>query len=111
MHNTRVEVDAGLLEGREEQFVFECPSTRGIAYYVEFLLLLAPFLKFPLRAVLTGLTHCATDAAVASLAQTSLFGKEKAGKSPGFGLELVAETPSSLRFAADFCVAKSQSSS
>ena len=42
----------------------DCSPQRGIGYYIEALLCLAPFMKTPLRAVLKGVTNNKTDPSV-----------------------------------------------
>ncbi|CAG04883.1 unnamed protein product, partial [Tetraodon nigroviridis] len=112
----------------------ECSTQRSIGYYLEALLLLAPFTKSPLKATLRGVTNDPVDPTVDLLKSTSLplmkrFGVDgeafvlkmanrivesarsvlnqflpdiyihtdhmkgaSSGRSPGFGLTLVAET-------------------
>uniref|UniRef100_A0A915JZ38 RNA 3'-terminal phosphate cyclase-like protein n=1 Tax=Romanomermis culicivorax TaxID=13658 RepID=A0A915JZ38_ROMCU len=49
----------GLLQGGS--FDFDCQSERGIGYYLELLLILAPFCKHPIKATLRGVTDCKQD--------------------------------------------------
>jgi len=49
----------GLIQGGS--FEFDCETERGIGYYLEMLLFLAPFCKKPLRVTLTGVTNCKSD--------------------------------------------------
>lgn len=49
----------GLLTGGS--FDFDCQTERGIGYYLEPLIILAPFCKKPVRATLKGITNCKSD--------------------------------------------------
>ncbi|TSL28227.1 RNA 3'-terminal phosphate cyclase-like protein [Bagarius yarrelli] len=122
----------GLLYGGSVEH--ECNVQRSIGYYLEALIMLAPFMKYPLKAVLKGVTNDPTDPSVDLLKATAVplmktFGIDgegleikmanrivdsarsilnkfipdiyiytdhmkgvSSGKSPGFGLTLVAET-------------------
>jgi RNA 3'-terminal phosphate cyclase-like protein len=42
----------------------ECNTQRSVGYYLEALLMLAPFMKNPLKAVLKGVTNDPTDPSV-----------------------------------------------
>ena len=44
----------------------DCSGLRGIGYYLESLLCLAPFMKHPLRIVLRGVTNDQVDPSVSS---------------------------------------------
>jgi RNA 3'-terminal phosphate cyclase-like protein len=59
---TRLRLRPGVLTGGS--FTHDCPTSRAIGYWLEPLLLLAPFCKMPVRAVLTGLTNDALDVSV-----------------------------------------------
>jgi RNA 3'-terminal phosphate cyclase-like protein len=67
---TSVRFSPGLLEGGLVEH--RCPASRGISYFVEGLLMLAPFAKSPIRAVLRGVTNSATDVSVDHLQAVTL---------------------------------------
>lgn len=76
---TRIDIDEtgtalsfrpGLLLGGT--LVHECHPGRGIGYYLEALLMLAPFTKLPLEVTLRGATHTTTDLSVDSVAAVSV---------------------------------------
>ncbi|OSX79326.1 hypothetical protein BU14_0081s0006 [Porphyra umbilicalis] len=50
----------------------ECHPARGLGYYLEALLMLAPFTKTPLDVTLRGETHTTTDLSVDSVASVSV---------------------------------------
>jgi len=56
---TRVTFSPGVLLGGEHEI--NCPTDRGIGYYLEFLLYLAPFCKYPLEITFKGVTDCKMD--------------------------------------------------
>ena len=56
---TRVTFSPGVLLGGEHEF--DLPPDRGIGYYLEFLLYLAPFCKHPMEITFKGVTNCRTD--------------------------------------------------
>ncbi|KAI1239984.1 hypothetical protein IHE44_0011425 [Lamprotornis superbus] len=94
----------GLLYGGSLEH--DCSPSRGIGYYLESLLCLAPFMKHPLKIVLRGVTNDQVDPSVDVLKATALPLLKKFGidgesleikslaqeKSPGFGMCLTAET-------------------
>lgn len=45
----------------------ECNTQRSVGYYLEALLMLAPFMKKPLKAVLKGVTNDPTDPSVSNV--------------------------------------------
>lgn len=55
----------GLLYGGSVEH--ECNVQRSIGYYLEALLMLAPFMKVPLKAILKGVTNDPTDPSVSNL--------------------------------------------
>lgn len=76
---TRIDIDEtgtalsfrpGLLLGGT--LVHECHPARGLGYYLEALLMLAPFTKLPLAVTLRGATHTTTDLSVDSVAAVSV---------------------------------------
>lgn len=65
LHNnigTTLYYQPGLIEGGSIQH--ECNPQRSIGYYIEPLLLLAPFSKYPFKLTLTGVTHGPDDPSV-----------------------------------------------
>ncbi|XP_019752901.1 RNA 3'-terminal phosphate cyclase-like protein isoform X2 [Hippocampus comes] len=95
----------GLLYGGSIEH--DCNLQRSIGYYLEALLMLAPFMKNPLKATLRGITNDPTDPTVDRLKSTVLplmkkFGIEgegfdlkvmKRGMAPGGGGEVVFTCP------------------
>ncbi|XP_049957172.1 RNA 3'-terminal phosphate cyclase-like protein [Schistocerca serialis cubense] len=95
----------GLLFGGHVEH--ECCKARGIGYYLEVLIALAPFCKKPLNAVLKGVTNCATDISVDVLHNVARpilrrflgtdegleFSITKRGMAPGGGGEIVFKCP------------------
>ncbi|XP_050967032.1 RNA 3'-terminal phosphate cyclase-like protein [Labeo rohita] len=78
-NGTRIEINQtgtvlfyqpGLLYGGSVEH--ECHVQRSIGYYLEGLLMLAPFMKAPLRAVLKGVTNDPTDPSVDLLKLTAI---------------------------------------
>uniref|UniRef100_A0A671L8N6 MCC regulator of WNT signaling pathway n=1 Tax=Sinocyclocheilus anshuiensis TaxID=1608454 RepID=A0A671L8N6_9TELE len=65
----------------------ECNIQRSVGYYLEALLMLAPFMKTPLRAVLKGVTNDPTDPSVDLLKVTAIPLMKKFGID-GDGLEI-----------------------
>ncbi len=49
----------------------DCNTQRSIGYYLEALLMLAPFMKSPLKATLRGVTNDSTDPTVGNTLNTS----------------------------------------
>ncbi|KER27748.1 hypothetical protein T265_05239 [Opisthorchis viverrini] len=56
---TTVTCKPGILVGGT--FTFECCGERGLGYFIEFLLLIAPFCKQPINATLMGVTNSSID--------------------------------------------------
>ncbi|KAM9306966.1 RNA 3'-terminal phosphate cyclase-like protein [Pholidichthys leucotaenia] len=95
----------GLLYGGPVEH--DCSPHRSVGYYLEALIMLAPFMKTPLRATLRGVTNDPTDPTVDLLKATSLplmkkFGIDgeglelkvvKRGMAPGGGGEVVFTCP------------------
>ncbi|KAK7895616.1 hypothetical protein WMY93_020941 [Mugilogobius chulae] len=88
----------GLLYGGSVEH--DCNPQRSIGYYLEALLLLAPFMKTSLQATLKGVTNDPTDPTVDLLKLTSIplmkkFGMMvvKRGMAPGGGGEVVFKCP------------------
>uniref|UniRef100_A0A8C2FXL2 RNA terminal phosphate cyclase-like 1 n=1 Tax=Cyprinus carpio TaxID=7962 RepID=A0A8C2FXL2_CYPCA len=90
-NGTRIEINQtgtvlfyqpGLLYGGSVEH--ECNVQRSIGYYLEALLMLAPFMKTPLRAVLKGVTNDPTDPSVSVL---------KRGMAPAGGGEVLFTCP------------------
>ncbi|EZG55156.1 putative RNA 3'-terminal phosphate cyclase-like protein [Gregarina niphandrodes] len=54
--STDLLVEPGLLVGRDYAFTVECPPDRGLVYYLEFLVMIAPFMKHPANINLEGIT-------------------------------------------------------
>lgn len=95
----------GLLYGGSIEH--DCNPQRSIGYYLEALLMLAPFMKTPLKATLRGVTNDPTDPTVDLLKSTALpvmkkFGIDgealdlkvvKRGMAPGGGGEVVFTCP------------------
>ncbi|KAI3362410.1 hypothetical protein L3Q82_012715, partial [Scortum barcoo] len=95
----------GLLYGGSVEH--DCNTQRSIGYYLEALLMLAPFMKTPLKATLRGVTNDPTDPTVDMLKSTALpvmkkFGIDgesldlkvvKRGMAPGGGGEVVFTCP------------------
>ena len=48
-------------------FYIDCPVSRGIGYFLEALIALAPFAKLPLLATLTGVTNDNVDVSVSNV--------------------------------------------
>ncbi|XP_067295902.1 RNA 3'-terminal phosphate cyclase-like protein [Pseudorasbora parva] len=78
-NGTRIEINQtgtvlfyqpGLLSGGSIEH--ECNVQRSVGYYLEALLMLAPFMKNPLRAVLTGVTNDPKDPSVDLLKITAI---------------------------------------
>uniref|UniRef100_A0A673WV71 RNA 3'-terminal phosphate cyclase-like protein n=2 Tax=Salmo trutta TaxID=8032 RepID=A0A673WV71_SALTR len=93
-NGTRIEINQtgtvlfyqpGLLYGGVVEH--ECNTQRSVGYYLEALLMLAPFMKNPLKAVLKGVTNDPTDPSVDQLKYTSIPVMKKFGID-GEGLEL-----------------------
>uniref|UniRef100_A0A9R1SPF3 RNA 3'-terminal phosphate cyclase-like protein n=2 Tax=Cyprinus carpio TaxID=7962 RepID=A0A9R1SPF3_CYPCA len=93
-NGTRIEINQtgtvlfyqpGLLYGGSVEH--ECNVQRSIGYYLEALLMLAPFMKTPLRAVLKGVTNDPTDPSVDLLKVTAIPLMKKFGID-GDGLEI-----------------------
>ncbi|KAF4072898.1 hypothetical protein AMELA_G00252720 [Ameiurus melas] len=93
-NGTRIEINQtgtvlfyqpGLLYGGSVEH--ECNVQRSIGYYLEALLMLAPFMKNPLKAVLKGVTNDPTDPSVDLLKVTAVPLMKKFGVD-GEGLEL-----------------------
>ncbi|XP_061118940.1 RNA 3'-terminal phosphate cyclase-like protein isoform X2 [Conger conger] len=93
-NGTRIEINQtgtvlffqpGLLYGGSVEH--ECNSQRSVGFYLEALLMLAPFMKNPLRAVLKGVTNDQMDPSVDTLKATSIPLMKKFGLD-GEGLEL-----------------------
>ena len=59
---TTVFYQPGMLDGGKIEH--ECNLQRGIGYYLEALLCLAPFMRMPLNAKLLGVTHNQLDPSV-----------------------------------------------
>ena len=57
--------EPGIIYGGKVDFT--CPPSRGIGYFLEMLLALAPFSKLPFDVTLQGITHNARDASVDAL--------------------------------------------
>ncbi|RXN02515.1 RNA 3 -terminal phosphate cyclase [Labeo rohita] len=70
MRGTVLFYQPGLLYGGSVEH--ECHVQRSIGYYLEGLLMLAPFMKAPLRAVLKGVTNDPTDPSVDLLKLTAI---------------------------------------
>ncbi|KAM4634697.1 RNA 3'-terminal phosphate cyclase-like protein [Polymixia lowei] len=113
-NGTRIEINQtgtvlfyqpGLLYGGSIEH--ECNPQRSIGYYLEALLMLAPFMKAPLKATLKGVTNDPTDPSVDLLKSTAIpvlkqFGIDgdsldlkvvKRGIAPGGGGEVVFTCP------------------
>ncbi|XP_035246546.1 RNA 3'-terminal phosphate cyclase-like protein [Anguilla anguilla] len=93
-NGTRIEINQtgtvlsfqpGLLYGGSVEH--ECNPQRSVGYYLEALLMLAPFMKGPLRAVLKGVTNDQIDPSVDALKASSVPLMKKFGLD-GEGLEL-----------------------
>ncbi|KAG7477066.1 hypothetical protein MATL_G00089360 [Megalops atlanticus] len=93
-NGTRIEINQtgtvlfyqpGLLYGGTVEH--ECNPQRSIGYYLEALLMLAPFMKTPLRATLKGVTNDQKDPSVDTLKATAIPLMKKFGLD-GEGLEL-----------------------
>ncbi|KAM6986158.1 RNA 3'-terminal phosphate cyclase-like protein [Aplochiton taeniatus] len=113
-NGTRIEINQtgtvlfyqpGLLYGGVVEH--DCSTQRSIGYYLEALLMLAPFMKNPLKAVLKGVTNHPSDPSVDQLKVTAIplmkqFGIDgegldlkvvKRGMAPGGGGEVVFTCP------------------
>lgn len=53
-------------------FSFECSNSRGIGYYLEFLLMVAPFCKTPIESTLVGVSNVPHDPSVDMITQSWL---------------------------------------
>jgi len=67
---TRLRFRPGVLLGGS--LTHDCPTNRGLGYWIEPLLMLGPFCKAPLRIVLTGVTNEALDVSVDRLRPVAL---------------------------------------
>ena len=74
---TRIVYKPGILIGGSIEHV--CNLNKSIGYYLEVLLMVAPFCKEPIKARLKGVTNCCDEASVDYLKQTSLKLMERAG--------------------------------
>ena len=74
---TRIAFRPGILTGGSIEH--NCNLNKSIGYYLEVLLMVAPFCKEPLKARLRGVTNCCDEASVDYLKQTSLKLMERAG--------------------------------
>ncbi|XP_031711413.1 RNA 3'-terminal phosphate cyclase-like protein [Anarrhichthys ocellatus] len=78
----------GLLFGGSVEH--DCNTQRSVGYYLEALLMLAPFMKTPLKAMLRGITNDPTDPTVDVLKSTALPLMKKFGiDGEGFDLKVV----------------------
>ncbi|XP_061555504.1 RNA 3'-terminal phosphate cyclase-like protein [Phycodurus eques] len=78
----------GLLYGGSIEH--DCSLQRSIGYYLEALLMLAPFMKTPLKAILRGITNDPTDPTVDLLKSTALPLMKKFGiEGEGFDLKVM----------------------
>ena len=77
---TRISYRPGILIGGSIEH--ECNLNRAIGYYLEVLLMVAPFCKEPIKANLRGVTNACGDVSVDYLKHTSLKLMERAGVSP-----------------------------
>ncbi|KAJ8401953.1 hypothetical protein AAFF_G00375340 [Aldrovandia affinis] len=93
-NGTRIEINQtgtvlffqpGLLYGGTVEH--ECNPQRSVGYYLEALLMLAPFMKNPLRVILKGVTNDQKDPSVDTLKATTIPLMKKFGLD-GEGLEL-----------------------
>ncbi|XP_067677958.1 RNA 3'-terminal phosphate cyclase-like protein [Haliotis asinina] len=82
---TSVLYQPGLLSGGSIEH--DCSTQRSLGYYIEGLLLLAPFMKRPIKAVLKGVTNDKTDPSVDSI-KLSTFPVLKRFLGTDEGLEL-----------------------
>jgi len=69
---TAVSFRPGVVLGGAVRERFKCGNARGLSYYVEALLLLAPFGKRPLSITLVGPTETPTDPSLESVQQVLL---------------------------------------
>jgi RNA 3'-terminal phosphate cyclase-like protein len=77
---TRVKFDPGLLIGGGlTTLTHNCPSSRSIGYFIEGIMILAPFCKRSLEVILHGITNDNTDCSVDSLRSIGLPMLEKFG--------------------------------
>ncbi len=60
-----------------ETVTHECNAQRAVGYYVEALLCVAPFMKTPLRALLTGVTNSQHDPSVSRAQLAKLWFRRK----------------------------------
>ncbi|KAJ7986878.1 hypothetical protein DPEC_G00332970 [Dallia pectoralis] len=111
-NGTRIEINQtgtvlfyqpGLLIGGSVEH--DCNTQRSVGYYLEALLMMAPFMKMPLKAVLKGVTNDPTDPSVDQLKYSSIplmrrFGIDglelkivKRGMAPGGGGEVLFTCP------------------
>ncbi|XP_030640845.1 RNA 3'-terminal phosphate cyclase-like protein [Chanos chanos] len=113
-NGTRIEINQtgtvlfyqpGLLYGGTVEH--DCNTQRAVGYYLEALIMLAPFMKSPLKAVLKGVTNDQTDPSVDLLKATAIplmkkFGIDgesleikvvKRGMAPGGGGEVLFTCP------------------
>ncbi|GIY71070.1 RNA 3'-terminal phosphate cyclase-like protein [Caerostris extrusa] len=84
---TVVKYRPGLLIGGKLQH--DCGIERSIGYFLEALICLAPFCKKPLEITLKGVTNDGMDPL------------KNSGKSPGFGLILMAESTTGVFYSAE----------
>ncbi|KAH3758175.1 18S rRNA biogenesis protein [Pelomyxa schiedti] len=77
----------GILTGGKIEH--DCGLSRGIGYFAEYLILLAPFMKEPLEARLTGMTNTNEDPSVDMIRHVSIPNLMKFGIPEGFELKIL----------------------
>ena len=85
---TRVSYRPGILIGGEIEH--DCNLKRSVGYYLEMLLMLAPFCKEPIRAKLRGVTNCLDEVSVDYIKHTSLKILNRAGILSGLEVKIVS---------------------
>ena len=77
---SRISYRPGILVGG--QIEHDCNPNRSLGYYLEVLLMVAPFCKEPIKARLRGVTNASGEVSVDYIKHTSLKLMERAGISP-----------------------------
>ncbi|KAI6656484.1 RNA 3'-terminal phosphate cyclase-like protein [Oopsacas minuta] len=85
---TRIVYKPGILIGGPIEHV--CNLDKSIGYYLEVLLMVAPFCKEPIKARFKGVTNCCDDPSVDYLKHTSLKLLDRAGISPGLDIKIIS---------------------
>ena len=85
---TRISYRPGILIGGSLEH--ECNLNKSIGYYLEILLMVAPFCKEPIKAKLSGVTNALGEVSVDYIKHTSIKLLERAGISSGLDIKIVS---------------------